>query len=67
MHSLLVSHISYWLKIKGLAFNADTACSSSMYALDAAYRTLLNNNCDYAIVATSSLCLEQVVSLQFAL
>ena len=44
----------------------DTACSSSMYALDAAYNAMQNGECDAAIVGGTNLLLHPNVSLQFA-
>lgn len=44
----------------------DTACSSSMYALDSAYSALQSGECDAALVGGTNLLLHPLVSLQFA-
>jgi fatty acid synthase len=49
----------------GPSFAIDTACSSSMYALEHAYRAMKNGQCDSAIVAGSNLCLHPLASLRF--
>lgn len=64
---MLANRVSYWLGLNGPSFTADTACSSSMFAFDQAYRALLEDRCDNAIVASCNLCLHPIVSLQFAL
>lgn len=59
--------VSYTLDLKGPSVVVDTACSSSMYALDVAYRSMLNGDCDAAIVTGSNLTLHPFISYQFAL
>jgi acyl transferase domain-containing protein len=48
--------------VSGPSFAIDTACSSSMYALEHAYRAMRNGQCDSAIVGGSNLCLHPVSS-----
>jgi fatty acid synthase, animal type len=43
----------------------DTACSSSMYALDCAFNSIRAGECDAALVGGASLMLHPDVSLQF--
>jgi fatty acid synthase, animal type len=51
------NRISYMLDVKGPSQTIDTACSSSFYALSAAYNDIKNGKCDAAIVAGSNLIL----------
>jgi fatty acid synthase len=44
----------------------DSACSSSTYAFEQAYRSILNGYCDSAIVGGAQLCLHPYISLQFS-
>lgn len=44
----------------------DTACSSSMYALDSAFTAIKNGECDAALVGGSNLIMHPYVTLQFA-
>lgn len=66
MRSIISNRISYWLKLKGPSFILDTACSSSSYAFEHAYRAIRTGQCDNAIVGGSNLCLHPNVTLQFA-
>lgn len=50
----LSNRISYLLDTKGPSMTIDTACSSSFYALSAAYNDLKMGKCDAAIVAGSN-------------
>ncbi|XP_066144652.1 fatty acid synthase-like [Euwallacea fornicatus] len=63
--SMLSNRISYFLKLKGPSYVCDTACSSSMYALEHAYKSIRLGLCDRAIVGGTNLCLNPYVSLQF--
>ncbi|KXJ69783.1 hypothetical protein RP20_CCG025833 [Aedes albopictus] len=65
--SFMALRVSYTLDLKGPSVVVDTACSSSMYALDVAYRSMLNGDCDAAIVTGSNLTLHPFISYQFAL
>lgn len=58
--------MSYALGLTGPSFTLDTACSSSAYALDCAYRYLLNGDCDAAIVAGSGLNLSCEATIGFS-
>ena len=51
--------------VSGPSYTLDTACSSSMYAIEHAYRAMRNGLCDSAIVGGSNLCLHPYVSLHF--
>ncbi|CAH1160281.1 unnamed protein product [Phaedon cochleariae] len=66
VRSMIAHRVSYFLKLKGPSFIADTACSSSFYALEHAYRDLRFGNVDMAIVAGTNLCMHPFASLQFA-
>lgn len=66
MRSIISNRISYWLKLRGPSFILDTACSSSSYAFEHAYRAIKSGQCDNAIVGGSNLCLHPNVTLQFA-
>lgn len=66
MRSIVSNRISYWLKLKGPSFILDTACSSSSYAFEHAYKAIKSGQCDNAIVGGSNLCLHPNVTLQFA-
>lgn len=63
---MLANRISYSLGLTGPSFLLDTACSSSMYAMDCAFSAIRNGECDSAIVGGSNLILHPYVSLQFA-
>lgn len=64
---MFANHISHWLGCTGPSFNTDTACSSSMYALENAFRAIRNGLCDSAIVGGANLCLSPYVTLNFYL
>lgn len=66
MRSFLAQRISYHFGLTGPSQITDTACSSSMYALDRAVEAIKNGECDAAIVGGSNLLLNQYVSYQFA-
>lgn len=63
---MLANRISYFMNLHGPSYTIDTACSSSMFALDQGYRLIRNGTCDAVIVGGSNLCLHPYVSLQFA-
>lgn len=50
----------------GPSYTVDSACSSSLYALEHAYKSIRDGHCDAAIVGGCNLCLHPYVSLQFA-
>ncbi|XP_065219793.1 fatty acid synthase isoform X2 [Planococcus citri] len=64
--AMLANRISYWLGINGPSYTVDSACSSSLYALEHAYKAIRDGVCDAAIVGGCNLCLHPYVSLQFA-
>ena len=51
--------------ISGPSYTLDTACSSSVFAIEHAYRAMRNGLCDSAIVGGSNLCLHPYLSLSF--
>ena len=51
--------------ISGPSYTLDTACSSSVLAIEHAYRAMRNGLCDSAIVGGSNLCLYPYMSLNF--
>lgn len=63
---MLANRISYSLGLSGPSFLIDTACSSSMYALDAAFTAIRTGECDAALVGGSNLLLHPYTTLQFA-
>ncbi|GBP45812.1 Fatty acid synthase [Eumeta japonica] len=64
--ALLANRISYWLGVTGPSYTVDSACSSSLYALEHAFRAIRDGQCDAAIVGGTNLCLHPYVSLQFS-
>lgn len=63
---MLANRISYTLGLHGQSFLIDTACSSSMYALDVAFTAMRNGECDAALVGGANLLMHPYISLQFA-
>lgn len=63
---MLANRISYCLGLNGPSFLLDTACSSSMYALDCAFTAIRNGECDAALVGGANLLMHPYVTLQFA-
>ena len=51
--------------VSGPSCTVDLACSSSVFAIDHAYRAMRNGLCDSAIVGGSNLCLHPYISLIF--
>lgn len=64
--AMLANRVSYCLGLNGPSFMLDTACSSSMFALDAAFTAMRNGECDAALVGGTNLCLHPFCTLQFA-
>ncbi|KAF7404748.1 hypothetical protein HZH66_003654 [Vespula vulgaris] len=62
---MMAQSISYWLGVTGPSYNVDTGCSSTLYAMDQAYRSIRSGECDYAIVSGSNLCLHPYTFLHF--
>ncbi|XP_021929707.1 fatty acid synthase-like [Zootermopsis nevadensis] len=65
IRAMYANQISHWLGITGPSYAVDSACSSSSYAFEQAYRAILNGSCDSAIVASAQLCLHPYLSLFF--
>ncbi|XP_059048223.1 fatty acid synthase-like [Achroia grisella] len=64
--AMFAHRISRWLKVQGPAYNMDSACSSSFYALDHAFAAIRNGQCHAAIVGGSNLCLHPHMMHQIA-
>ncbi|KAG5679912.1 hypothetical protein PVAND_009448 [Polypedilum vanderplanki] len=64
--ALLANRISFVLGLTGPSLICDTACSSSMTALDMAYNAIKCGECDAAFVGGTNLVLHPLISLQFA-
>ncbi|KAK3908916.1 Fatty acid synthase [Frankliniella fusca] len=64
--AMLANRISYWLGVNGPSYTVDSACSSSLYAMEHAYKSIRDGHCDSAIVGGCNLCLHPYVSLQFS-
>jgi hypothetical protein len=65
LRSLNAHRVSYFLKLNGPASIIDSACSSSLNALDLAFRAIRSGRCDNAIVAGSNIILHPSNTLQF--
>jgi fatty acid synthase len=63
--AMFANRISYTFDFKGPSFALDTACSSSMLALDQAVNAIRAGQCDAAIVGGVNLLLKPQSSLQF--
>lgn len=57
--------ISYCLGLNGPSFSIDTACSSSMFALDQAFSALRSGQCENALVCGTNLLLHPYTTIQF--
>lgn len=53
----LANRLSFALGVNGPSFTIDTACSSSMYALNMAYNVIMSGECDAALIAGTNLIL----------
>ena len=53
--------------VSGPSYTVDSACSSSVFAIEHAYTAMRNGLCDSAIVGGSNLCLHPYISLSFFL
>lgn len=63
--AMFSNRISYSLDFHGPSFTIDTACSSTMTALNQAMLALRSGQCDAAIVGGSTLTLKPTTSLNF--
>lgn len=61
----LSNRLSYALGLCGPSFTIDTACSSSAYALNAAYKSIMSGDCDAAIVGGTCLILSGEGTVEF--
>jgi fatty acid synthase len=52
--------------VPGPSYVLDSACSSSLYAIEHAYKAIQNGQCDSAIVGASNLCMHPYISLMFS-
>lgn len=55
LNSMIPSRISYFLDLKGPSMIIDTACSSALVAIHEACKSILNKECDNAIVGSARL------------
>ncbi|XP_018577082.1 fatty acid synthase-like isoform X2 [Anoplophora glabripennis] len=64
--SMIAHRLSYFFKLKGPSYTIDSACSSSLYVLEHAYRAIRLGEIDNAIVCGTHLCLHPVMTMQTA-
>ena len=62
---MLANRVAFTFDFRGPSYTLDTACSSSMFALDAAYKSVMLGECDMALVAGVNLLLKPNCSLDF--
>ncbi|KAK0074530.1 hypothetical protein PV325_008186, partial [Microctonus aethiopoides] len=55
--AMLANRISYWLGLTGPSYTVDTGCSSSLFAMEHAYKAIRSGQCDAALVGGANLCL----------
>ncbi|XP_065216376.1 fatty acid synthase-like [Planococcus citri] len=60
MRFMLSNRISNWLDVHGPSYPVNTACSSSLYAIDHAIKAIQRGQCEGAIVCSTNLCLSMV-------
>ncbi|XP_065216158.1 fatty acid synthase-like isoform X1 [Planococcus citri] len=60
MRFMLANRISNWLDVHGPSYPVNTACSSSLYAIDHAIKAIQRGQCEGAIVCSTNLCLSMV-------
>lgn len=66
VRGVLANRISYSLKLNGPSFAVDTGCSSSLFALNEAFKDMKNGKIDAAIVGASVLNLDQMTTVHTA-
>jgi acyl transferase domain-containing protein/acyl-CoA synthetase (AMP-forming)/AMP-acid ligase II/acyl carrier protein len=64
--SIAANRVSYLLDLRGPSWAVDTACSSSLVALHHARRSLLDGECDLAVVAGVNLVLAPDLTIVFS-
>lgn len=62
--AMFCNRISHWLDLTGPSFTIDAACSSSLTAVEQAYRSIKDGYCEAAIVGGSTICLQPYMSMQ---
>lgn len=61
----MITRVSNYYDFKGPIHHSDTACNSSLNALNDAIINIQSGQCDRAIVAGSNTCFKPLVSLRF--
>ncbi|XP_050353705.1 fatty acid synthase-like [Nymphalis io] len=61
--AMFANRISKWLGVNGPSYTIDSGCSSSLYAMEHAFKAIRDGYCDTAIVGGSNLCLHPYVSM----
>ncbi|KAJ8963951.1 hypothetical protein NQ314_005282 [Rhamnusium bicolor] len=64
--SMQARRLSYFLKLKGPSLITYTACSSSLYAIEHAFKAIMLGEIENAIVGGTNVCLDPLYTLQFA-
>ena len=67
MRNIVAHRISYFLKVKGPSMVVDTACSTSIPAIEAAFQAIRNGHCDNAIICGGNLFAFPKVMAAFAM
>lgn len=63
---MLANRVSFSLGLRGPSFMLDSACSSSLSALDCAFNAMRLGECDSALVGGTNLLLHPLITKQFA-
>lgn len=64
--AITANRISYTFDFRGPSLSLDTACSSALVALNVGCRSLLNRECDYALVGAVNLMIDPAVFMGFS-
>jgi len=64
--SFVANRVSFLLGLNGPSLTLDTACSSSAYALDVAFKYIQSGACDSAIVAGTQLNLNPQTAIEYS-